>query len=1302
MTATHAIYASATPELSRVLIEIQEDGGQWLDFNALTGGNQYETGLRTLPVVTSRMEAGKQIIIDEISSLTMANDPYEDKPYGIFDAPIGPSSPLTINGYTFTGWVGRYVRVRIAVASTGSSISTLGYWLIYDVQTTNREATLLLRSPLSTLANKSAETVKEGGQWYLGAHLSFLVERLLQASTPSGVASIAVSDLTRPVASAAVPSSWGPCPGYTGATGMSIERWVPKCFAADPNDEDILYVGFVVPDRQDQRSGGLGRFNIVRGRWEWITTPDQSTSLRAWYPVAMTARDVSGTVYLSVMTVEQGNVSQDTSARWLMRQSLWTAADGVISGSPSANKSMWGAFETLRKGIQAIPGGIAYYYCGYNDGLGSSAEQYYGEPPMVPFPQHVSQTFDSVLGNTVSLKTSLWFGYTPEPALGTYYTADNQYGIDDESFPVGSYIFFIAANLSATAYGHFRYYLSTAFRGRPLQHDDSWYWIAKNAGTHQYALAKGDWNDIDTDPDSDNFTLGGTEPMWDRQILAWSLAPSNTSTTDFYGWLSTIEWNESASATIPWSRAAIYWIRRTVAGVVTTGGPLWSETPTGETPDNARMIVDLYNPTLQSGGSGGSNSCGAVIGVVLNRANVAGLAYGLAVLKGTSPTNLTVLQMLGTSGYKGPRSGMPFSGFTTIASTINTATVQFIDQATGTVWQVVINTFTTSVTWTQLADGRPVHPIEHYVATDYGVRMTGSDGYGRSLWGMAPGLLPPMTHEDWTYDAAKPASQHHVPGLYPLVQLSQVIAPVLEVADFSGMNCREALEAILELCPDFRLRHSTTAQSIVVDERVEDTSIATLKDIEEYGVVNPQDNDELPAEPGYLRRISYDDVATSVEVVPYETASTGEPQVERLKAGYSTFAGEFLVRSRTPRPMRVEIVSVHGNDPTAGGDYETMISAGMFRWRRLAEVAQCYLAVAVVSSAVAITVRGITKKGGRYFAGEQELQSRGKVRVLDGPLRDYIITADSPSQQAIILTLTSSVGVNAPIYSEVEIHPALEWESSTGPNGVAQLVGAISNSSTTWQVTDTSQLAAGMIVQVDGEFCTVERVIGTVGSWDTGYVEVNARGEWGSVAEAHDAGTPLLGYVSVRQVNKLHRLGGTGLEFGIAVDDNLSIAERKLYPGDGVVIETPGYRTAEMKHRSYRHNLSAGIAALSGERRDRKIQNRFVNDVYAPILAEAHATRDKDPRLMAEGVVIPLFPSAFAGATVAMQAKRLVSDGSATNYEILGARHDLGNWTTTVDLRAFDAITTAAKSPDTDTGLESGGGFVAAGRTRRR
>jgi len=236
----------------RLRVEVlKDDGTTWLDLTDMVSSDR----LASLPGLTNRQERSLGSAEVSLSTLRMDNaDRFWDKvpPAGI------------------TTWLRRRIRASLL---TGAGIQPLGIWIIDDLETASDDtlATLTLVTLSKRLFDKQADRVKNGRDWYTNRPIGWLVrEALAQEFTRAEIQSwpnvltryqIPLGDPTKRAL-----STYGRPPEFDG----SVWR----------NDGTTLYGSpYVVVNAPASANYGKHWFGIGGELWRWDPDTDIWTKL---------------------------------------------------------------------------------------------------------------------------------------------------------------------------------------------------------------------------------------------------------------------------------------------------------------------------------------------------------------------------------------------------------------------------------------------------------------------------------------------------------------------------------------------------------------------------------------------------------------------------------------------------------------------------------------------------------------------------------------------------------------------------------------------------------------------------------------------------------------------------------------------------------------------------------------------------------------------------------------------------------------------------------------------------------------
>ncbi len=1252
----------------RLRIEVQTDDESWLDLNSIAPDPNYPVdywgGLRAWPRVTIRTEETGNIISYSTSEIQMDNTPAYDKiagpgnrlsggtTYGLFDFPL----PFTLRGKTISSWR-RKVRISAEIYdANGVYVSTVTCCTMKIAKPirAGKIAKLKVVSLQAALLKKSAATIKAGSDWFRDIPIATLIYQLLKRGDPTLDVDPAMRSqrLFLGVTPRARCTSWGGAPG-AGTDGLpAAQRWIPRCFTTY---QGSLYVGFEVHDGQQMNSSGaLARFDPVAGAWTVLLT-SASPLVTARYPIAL---KVSGSYIYMALYAE--NRPQAFQPFYLLQLGRCTLLGGSAATVGSA-QAYWPCRETIRKGVRHEG---TFNIDETRAGIVPSGDEYtcYGEPIMLPFEQRVEYLADQIWASTIDNAGIVWRGpywgdYQTDPNdenNGWFYTGDK---VLEPSAP-GSYQgWWRYDGAVVTTHGGIRYAMGNLRQVPVIEADGGtdyvWFASLNTAEASlwflMYRLRLSDgalsWWKLDQ--------MGNASTqLWTRQVTAWCPVPAASFTRKFF--VAEIEWDESITVNeAPPVSAVKLWLADCTGGASSSATMtlLW-------TPEQSALIKTTIVHLFRGVKTDGTPQA-AAIAVLYNRAMPGGPCYGLAVLWLTEAGALAKEQVFGVDDdYTGPVSAMPFSAF----SEDEDSAVRFLDQSTGQLWRVSWDA-EMAVTWAIENDSMPAHATEHFAAAERGVKIRAadaSDGYARAFLALAPGpqaelSLPYFNRTNWSSNSLR-----RQPGVFPLIMHSTKPADVIEVADFSGMKVWEAVRQIMEMLVQYSLVVDSTGKFTLV-ERSAGTADLVLVDQNRVGGIPDYEEDEW-AVTFEQREPIVEEIVNACDVIPYGPIPQENPEPQVLRAAGSEFAGEFLVRIATQRPLRLTVTCAVSGDPVKGVDD----GGKLFRWSRVPDECHVFLASPCQSTDTLIYVGGLRLEGNRLFSGEQEIRVGDEVRITDA--RDLYASANLLSVAyyglgSIRLTLDGPIGMTASAFADVTITP-VNRSASDGPAGVTKLAAALAGTNVRdVSVADTAVLRAGMAIQVDGEMMRIDRV-------RSGSLVVT-RAVFGSTRAAHASGAPIRAWIYCVKPGALYEVSDTGVFFGFSVPEDATPRERILRGGDGLVIQTAGMKIGKLEAATIRAMDQESQAAWDPQ--ELPIDNRFVDYGKGLAIAQKAVSDGKDPRLgvVAEGALVPWLDLT---KQVDIQ-EETVTAGQLAQFLPRSIDQDYQAWRMRVHLRAINATT---------------------------
>ena len=1268
----------------RLLVQFRDDGDRWVDFNAEFADKNpdYIRGLvPPRPTITIRTEQDPGIYVPIPSNLTMRNDPWDGNEYGFWDAPLPVTIKRKSSTYTFSSWAERRVKLSVELRSANGGLlrtDDIGVFKCKGVDTSSGDtASITLVSLWDAFTRRSAESVKNGSEWYKGMPIGWLIARLARAALPDIDIDSSLTGGVLDLGTLSSPrtSSWGPCPGVLTTGNKATFHWVPRALGSDRINAGAVLVGCEVPGSQNTSGGALASFNISTGRWTIIGTPDDahggSYFLQSAFPIFAWSNDAN---YITVALVNE-KAATLYSGFYELRivQIHRTNGTATMIGGPY---TYWPARWCLREG--ASEGGGTIYAVGH---VSNDPPNYHGESMAAPF----TQRFDTLLSYIYS---------TAPNALGnrwwqTYYSSGLvDYDVGDD--PYLSEMAYIG-HWGAQAYGGafpaidtaaLRHWLNYAWHGPVLMGDGTasgakyLVWISTSSRNWRIKRIK-----ISASPyTEEEWLLGnlydvstpGGHHLYHRQIVAYCANGNLSGGRELL--VSTIEWNDGVSATAVYSRGCLWKV--SFAGSVgsqATCTLLANYAVTGHAIVGMTALPfdanDYYHKTFRY-----------VPCCVLSRNDLTGKPYRVGIWDAGSETwgiafNATTVSV--------PSSSLPFAGFTLNHTD---GRIYFIDQSTGQVWSVD----PTSSGDFRLENGAlPAHSKETHVGTVNGMMQTVS-GNDYTFWGFAPGPHGDVTKPYWERAEARPSSARYVAGLYPLVQFSKKVADSIDVAQFTGLKVHRAIAMLRQIAYHYVLKLNPSG-SLSIASRTGSTPVGDLRLPQTNGVVAIE-SDQIPVY-SYTKRLLSDQVINAVDVTPHELRLNPAEQPVYVSGPGSQFAGSLDVDvSSTDRPLRIAITCISGGDMLQGSTDGTK-HAILWRYERVLESIQTILSVPAASTDTSIVVTGFSIRGSAYYCGEQAVRAGDSVQVLDGTVRQIAsLAVEGQTAVRIYCGSGNTIGVDAGAYAEVTITPSEAQSASDSDDGVTTLAAAYLGGATTMTVSDASMLRANMGIKVDSE----DFLITSIG----GNVLTLTGGKWGTTPTNHALGAKVLAFIATQEPNQFYEVGDTGIRMAVTIDTASieDVPSRTIVPGDRVIITTHGYSLYPMEHAVSRTVDAASIRAHDDQRLDMQISdNRFLDTVKAEVLRGMIIADRSEDRIGLFGCQGPYWPGLSAGDTVTCGEKRIIPNGTSTDFECTGVIFDFEKWEIRHDHRAFEAVAGAGKK-GADTTL---GGYAIRGGARR-
>jgi len=1300
----------------------------WLDLAApyplgATDYPDYYDGLMSLPKVTHG-QTKRRVYHSNVSTIAMDNSPWAGNAYGFWSAPL----PLTLhrNGvdYTFSAWGGRRVRIRVKVyGADGIYVSTvpIGHFRIKEVKRRGYTAQVQLEDLWQQLFRRDASTVKQGSVWYRSASTGYLMTRLLTAADPTIEIDPLISSGSFEFGthSAQRASSWGATPGILVDGEPFVHKWVIRCMTHDPDDANKLWVGWECPGNNANSDGAIGFFDLVTNKWTVIVQP---SSLSGWFPISMwVPAGQTAPGYIYAMAYQEW---QPTSTAWQFHriQNVRVTRTGTLVSFLGSAMPFWPCRESLRKGVFDFAGGMYSWKCGFEPHwLNQSEYFWFGETPGIPFQQALN-----LLGYWMFGGTSYQLPYcyqrhighrgldeaSTENAPSTFMpTSVNQTGLSFKWQLAGAGCYsveYVASSATSTHALCLRYFMQTHLAPPiALKSGTDWffYYMSLNTTTtllrFQILANKLTTGALEFWP----LTNMGNEStqLWTRQVTAFALLPSAAAGARHF-LVAEIEWDETKNGVAPpFSKVRLYKATCGSTGTPATLLSRWSQQSAGASGDiYSPTIVALWTPydaAVDVGTKAGAYS----VAVICHRGETGGTTYGLGVWV-ESPTARWIQlykRAVGTApepedAYTGPSSGMPFSGFVGVESV--SQMFNFIDQGTGICWQGTVSIGNDEVTWLMTNGALPVHSTENHTSAPLGAVLCPDDGYGRTFFGMAPSTPAVIRRPYFVQQGYNVSASRREAGLFPLVMLSAKMADAIEVADFSGMKVGEAMEMLKErlwlydmfIGMDGVFRMPLRAAGVVA------AILKTKRETREPDVA--LDEYLFEEEPE-----SYEDqssIINSVDITPYGYAPQEAEPPQVIKGSGSKFAGSFMVDVRSQHPVNLSIRSALGGSvvrclPVGSSD---TARANLFIYSRVLDKIHCSLTIAAIYTATSVTVSGLTVEGGHIYSGEVEIQVGDWLQVQGGNLVMITGLNAVASGAAVIISIpeTERIGATdefvAQRYAEVIITPSERNASSVTPTGVTETTAYVDGTVITIPVANPGKLRRDMVIALDGELILIKAVR------DADLLVT--RGAFGSSKAIHASGTAVMAYVNVGELGRLFEVGDTGVFFGIQTftSENLTADRSVISVGDGVIVRQSGMPLKPIETAVARVMDNASINRH--EKRDKSIENRFIDHILGPMLGQIIVDEEAEPRLVLAGGVVALSDAFAIGETVETTDPHLSGTNTPVDFHVEAIAFDTKRMEMTPKLRSFDVAPGAGKREDTEP-IPSPGYVVPRGGRRR-
>ncbi len=1241
----------------RTRVEVQDDAGGWVDFNASepASHDDYYAALLVEPRISLGVEDGPDNYVTRVDAITMDNRPFAGSNRGFWHQAL----PVTLRGSTFSTWYRRKVRIGFDfwfADGTYDDFYPLGTFQIREVRRNRQAATITLSGVHERLMERSAATVKSGAEWYQGIQITALMRRVALAADPSISldASVSTEALDLGTLTSASASSWGSVPGTLVNGDRPAEQWIPRYPAAHGSDSDLVWWLCDVPGPRPTCDTGIALFRISTGRWTIVRRPGDGLGSDSYLEDGTPVWAYATSTYLYWTAAKIG--VYDSAVPWTLTLFRMTIATPGTIAERVATRVYWPAREAMR----SIKTGV-----GWIGGVGWQHEgdtYYYGELAMLPIPQamHGLSTDEARWWTGVDYLEGSVQGAHDAGAAGNEWSTLPTIETSSRGGKIGAYSVTGQGEGLAFPYKALLSYAMGDTMAPPVQIGDDIYWIGVD-DDWQWIIYRIPYAGTTVHSYTAPAVLAGTAPMFESQVSAWSLAPAANG-TDPALIFATIEWDESESTDPVWSRTRIHRCRWL------PGGEEPDETDTltiddpadGATADLARVLVHLFTPR-----TGTSTAASWSIGVVCNRADISGQSYGLGLWKYTGGA-LAQITLAMSTGYTGPLSARPFGNFTQSADGTR---VYFTDQASGQLWSVT--TDLTSVTWTLENQGASVHPTEFCAST-----IRGLVAGGKVFMAQAPGSSGDITSEVNPWWGQTSSLVRHATGLYPLVEYSTRILDIVDNADMGDLTCWEAITQLRQLAYRYALVVESDG-TLALRRRGEGASAGTMVRVEDVGYP-VWTSGEIPV---LVEGDDYEDnteIKNAVEVHPYGPIAPAEPTMQPIAAAGSAFGGQYLVQTTKSRALTVAITCVSGGD-LLQGDL-------LWRFQRFAQPVHCYLSVVADPADTTIYVGDLRWKNGRVVSGDQIVRVGDLVTVGSGTQRAITGLPGVYGDSAVTVQLAGGIGIDAPAYTEVTIVPADSMQASDGEDGVTTLSDDVLAADDAVALTDGSAVALGSVLRIDQELLIVARMSTSLSGGDLVWSATVERGCFGTAAADHSTGAAVKAYVYTPQSGRTYPVGDTGVLFGLApIDSDTAVEARTVAQGDGLLVQTYGVTSEPLESVIVRavNSASIGNPPESGYgRKDFTVDNRFLAPTPARTLAPDIVAEWAYPKRVIEGVRIDaILPRLKIGLVVTF-------DGDT--FEIVEIHYDLASFRMDCVLRACTVPAMAAPEGGIAESLDSG------------
>lgn len=497
-------------------------------------------------------------------------------------------------------------------------------------------------------------------------------------------------------------------------------------------------------------------------------------------------------------------------------------------------------------------------------------------------------------------------------------------------------------------------------------------------------------------------------------------------------------------------------------------------------------------------------------------------------------------------------------------------------------------------------------------------------------------------------------------GRYELFQLSNELIYTIPLANFDGLNCKEALgELAAPIDYIYGFDHSGDYHF-----RVRPTTA-----VSNYKIVDTEDGIAYPdTTAGHIYNIpahikiktsGYGNVGNYV-AVRSSTISLGKVGgqgtfVERPE-GHQGFQCDLEANQTDDLAHQVILECIKAGlpasyDPTTNPNYPQALFRGYIYQSEI----QTELAKDHAASATAIDIVDSGYEGMGISPGDFIVIGDDAINRIDGDYADVTINAN-------YVTVNVETGL-AQAYdagTKVVVYKKAHTYTTDGTYGVTELQAGLADASGTGQtvyVEDGSNISVGTVLKINTEAMVVEAI--EEDSSNSRWTLTCYRGSHRSPTATHSAGDTVLAYFAFSAEDKQYGVFGTNITLGCypnsSLTDATEVAQSKTFlVGDRIRIEAPGLQLSRSGSVATAEDKSSQSIYSGGRRKEytgpRARHDRFMNHVLANELVKTILADEAYPHPILTASIPFMFHIFEPGDRVPVVSRRYFKQ--ATSYTV--------------------------------------------------